>query len=223
MITEIINIIPKKINNTHVKLNLRKNINFSYGAWNDIVKKEYENYDYFIFNEDDYVFVQDRWDDYLVNKFNSKDNMGYLGMGVRELHIDDNRKTQLGYKEYKSVRESFHSVGITSSDNIKRILKDKGSLIPNIEINDYYGKENHRIEDTQTLWSTQYYEYGMENYDVRNEYEVEFQLTDRNEDVWYLFTWNKDKLIKNFVTILKPSWVWYRCDDYDYQKQYEYE
>jgi hypothetical protein len=222
LISEVINLIPKKINNSNVKINIRKNINFSYGAWNEIVKKEIENYDYFIFNEDDYVFVQDKWDEYLINKFNSKNSMGYLGMGVRELHIDIDRKTKLGYGDYKSVRESFHSVGITSKSNIKKILNDKDNLIPTVEIKDYYGEEDHRIEDTQTMWSVQFYKYGMENFDIRNEYKAEFQLTDRNEDVWYLFTWNEDTLIKNFVTILQPGWSWYVCNDYEYQKQNEY-
>jgi len=222
LLSEAINNIPKKINNSEVKINIRENHDFSYGAWNEIVKKEIDNYDYFIFNEDDYVFIQNNWDEYLVKKFNSKENMGYLGMAVRELHVYPETKKLLGYEDYDTVRESFHSVGITSSDNLKLLLSKKGDLIEKNKINKY-DSENGCIELTQTKWSSQYYEIGKENFDVRNEYAVDFQLTDREQDIWRLFGWNEEKIIESLRTVLQPFHFWYRCDDYDYQKQKEYE
>ena len=222
LLSEAINLIPKKINDTKTKINIRNNFDFSYGAWNEIVKKEKDNFDYFIFLEDDYVFSEPKWDSYLLNKFKSKSNMGYLGMAVRELHVYPEIKTEMGYDMYESIRESFHSVGMTSSENIKKILNKNGSLIEEKNTKEY-GHED-RIELTQTRWSAQYYEYGLENFDVRNEYAVEFQLTDRSEDIWKLFfEWNDKILIKSLRTILQPNYVWYRCDDYDYQRQKEYE
>jgi len=222
LLSKAINITPKKIGNSEIKINIRENYDFSYGAWNEITKKEIENYDYFIFNEDDYVFTQNNWDDYLVKKFNSKDNMGYLGMAVRELHIYPEVKKILGYENYETVRESFHSVGITSSDNLKLLFNKKGNLIEENKSNSY-NTEKGRIELTQTRWSAQYYEIGKENFDVRNEYQVDFQLTDRKEDIWRLFHWNEEKIMMSLRTVLQPNHTWYMCYDYDYQKQKEYE
>lgn len=222
LLSKAINITPKKIGNSEIKINIRENHDFSYGAWNDITKKEIENYDYFIFNEDDYVFTQDNWDDYLVKKFNSKDNMGYLGMAVRELHIYPEVKKMLGYDDYDTIRESFHSAGITSRDNLKLLFNKKGSLIEENKINNY-NTEKGRIELTQSRWSAQYYEIGKENFDVRNEYQVEFQLTDKEEDIWRLFHWNEEKIIVSLRTVLQPNYIWYICYDNDYLKQKEYE
>jgi hypothetical protein len=129
LLSEAINLIPKKINDSKTKINIRNNFDFSYGAWNEITKKEKDNFDYFIFLEDDYVFSEPKWDSYLLNKFKSKSNMGYLGMAVRELHVYPEIKTEMGYDKYESIRESFHSVGMTSSENIKKILDKNGSLI----------------------------------------------------------------------------------------------
>lgn len=229
ILSEALNIIPKNVGKSEIKVNIRKNLDFSYGAYEEIVRKEVMNYKYFIFNEDDYVFVQDNWDDYLINKFESRDNTGYIGMAVRDLSLYPTVKKELGYENYSSVREAFHSVGMTSSENLIRLLIKKGNLI-----NGYghkgYDEENIRIEKTQSRWSAQFCEIGKINYDVRNEYNVEFQLTDRKEDIWRLFNhhedetiWNEKTLIRSLRTVLQPNYSWYRCNDYDYQKQKEYE
>lgn len=215
LINEALKIIPKNINKTKVIVNIRENFDFSYGAWSDIVEKEIDNFDYFIFNEDDYIFNIEKWDTYLVNKFKNNLNCGYLGMAVRE--INDQFKKIMGYETYPLVKESFHSVGITSSENLKKIIDKKGSLIERKNINKY---EHETIEDaieiTQSKWSCQFYEIGLENYDVRNEYAVEFQLTDRIENIWRLF-WNNDEvIIKSLFTILEDSYTWYSSYDHDY-------
>ena len=72
--SEIFRIVPKKIKNCKVEVTFRENIGMSYGAFSDIFKSNLDRYDYYIFNEDDYVFINPNWDTYLVNKFESNKN-----------------------------------------------------------------------------------------------------------------------------------------------------
>jgi hypothetical protein len=216
LFNEALNIIPKYINNTIVKVNIRENHDFSYGAWNDVVKKELDNFTHFIFNEDDYIFNIDKWDEYLLKKYTSLNDCGYLGMGVR--NIPEKYKKILGYDNYPEIKESFHSVGMVSSENVKKILNIKNNLIEVKKINKYeHDTEVDSIESTQTKWSSQYYDLGLKNYDVREDYAVEFQLTDRNEDIWRLFWWNENVILKNLFTILEKSYVWYQSYETEYQ------
>jgi hypothetical protein len=83
-VSEIVRITPKFIQGSEVVINLRENYGMSYGAWSDVYTKYQDSFDYYIFNEDDYFFIEDNWDDYLIKKFNSLDNCGYLCMVVRE-------------------------------------------------------------------------------------------------------------------------------------------
>lgn len=220
LFNQAIKLIPDYINNTKVLINIRKNHDFSYGAWNEIVKKEVENYTHFIFGEDDYVFNIDRWDEYLVKKYESLKDCGYLGMGVRNV-LTKNRERLIEYKNYSELKESFHSIGMVSSKNIKKILKIKENLIEIKKLNKYESEVNgDRIERTQTKWSCQYYEVGLKNYDIRDDYAVEFQLTDRIENIWRLFWWNDKIIIKSLFTILQPNYTWYMTYDEDYQLNY---
>ena len=50
-LSEAIQIIPKRIQNTDVEINIRKNVGMSYGAFSDIFGKYQDKYDYYIFNE----------------------------------------------------------------------------------------------------------------------------------------------------------------------------
>ena len=43
----------------------------SYAAFNDVYTKYRTDFDYYIFNEDDYYFNVNNFDTYLINKFNS--------------------------------------------------------------------------------------------------------------------------------------------------------
>ena len=54
----------------------------SYGAWSDVFKKYQDKFNYYIFNEDDYFFVEDNWDDYLIK--NGWDN-NYIKKGFNKL------------------------------------------------------------------------------------------------------------------------------------------
>ena len=201
LLNKALELIPDRINNSKVKINIRENIGFSYGAWNDIVLKEIKNYKYFIFNEDDYFFVQNNWDDYLINKYNSKDNTGYLAMGVRPL-LNDN-----------TYRDTFHSVGISSSVSLQKIIDKFGCLLSRPLSKDVTYYEGMAM---QSAWSQLYKSVGLTNYDVRDDYQVEFGLTDRKEDIWRLWEWNENILIKNSKSMFQPSHTWFICSDNEY-------
>ena len=58
-ISDIVKITPKFIGESEIVINLRENYGMSYGAWSDVFKKYQDKFDYYIFNEDDYFFVED--------------------------------------------------------------------------------------------------------------------------------------------------------------------
>ena len=201
ILNKALKLIPKHINGSKTEVNIRKNNGFSYGAWNEIVIKEIENYDYFIFNEDDYFFTQDNWDSYLVDKYKSKEDIGYLAMGVRP---------------HNNFKFPFHSVGMSSKENIKKVIGKFGNLIGEEYLDSLLYVEGEQLQQT---WGELYSKVGLVNYDVRDNYQVEFGLTDRKEDLWKLWTWNKNILIKNAITILQPyRYTWWVCHDLEYQQ-----
>jgi len=73
-VSEIFAITPKQIGSAEVILSFRENFGLSYGGWNDTFKKYKDKYDYYIFNEDDYFFIEPNWDTYLVNKYEKSEN-----------------------------------------------------------------------------------------------------------------------------------------------------
>lgn len=213
LLTDALNLTPKYINNTKIAINIRKNKGMSYGAWNDIIKQELDNFDYYIFNEDDYFFVEDNWDTYLINKYNSYKDCGYLAMGVRP-----------NYFHNKIVNNAFHSVGMVSLKNIKKVLSEQKDLI--ISNNYYNNIDEYYIEtqENQQHFVNQYHLYGLKNYDIREDYKVEFGLVamDRKEDIWILWDWNKKYFIKNAKSILQPNYTWWKTFDPLYLQDVSY-
>lgn len=206
LLNEALKLVPEYINGSKVIINIRENKGFSYGAWNDITLKEIENYKYFIYVEDDYVFVQDTWDSYLINKYNQNPDTGYLAMGVRKNGQDKHRFL-------------FHPYGIASSKSMKKVIDKFGSLInqPYLEKTNY-----HEGGDLQDVWGKLYCEVGLKNYDIRDDYRVEFALTDRPQDIWKLWWWNKNLFIKSILTIYEQNYTWWKCFDPQYQKDYKF-
>jgi len=206
LLNEAFKLIPDTINDSKVKISIRENKGFSYGAWNDIVSIEINNYDYFIFNEDDYFFNQPKWDSYLVNKYKSKEDIGYLAMGVRPHH--------------NNFRSTFHSVGMSSRESIKKVIEKFGNLTGEKYLDSSLYEEGQHLQDT---WGELYSKVGLVNYDVRDDYQVEFGLTDRKEDIWKLWEWNENILIKNSITILSPHrYFWFICHDREYLEGYTF-
>jgi hypothetical protein len=70
--------LPTKIQNTPVTVLRRENNGQSYGSYSHCFAKYREEFDYYIFIEDDYVIVQDNFDEILVNMYRAKSDCGYL-------------------------------------------------------------------------------------------------------------------------------------------------
>lgn len=180
IINEYINKIPKKINNSDVEIVLRKNNGFSYGAWSEFTLKNLEKYDYFIYNEDDYFFIQDNFDDYLINTFNNYENCGYLCSVSRE---------PMGWNNFN--KHAGFAPGITSKEKIKIVI-DEFEKISKIQGNSYNLGESIQIDFTNCFVKK-----GLDIYDVRENYRIPFSTTLESEpDIIYFFDYNhKDLLI----------------------------
>lgn len=79
-LTEIFFVISKdNIINTHVeKINnityiYRKNRNLSFGGWVEVSKMFKDKFDYYIYCEDDYVFIKDNFDKIMIDQYNKKE------------------------------------------------------------------------------------------------------------------------------------------------------
>ena len=132
-IPEINDLIPNRIQNTKVTTILRKNIGMSYGAWDEVFQNYKNDFDYYIFNEDDYNFVQDNWDQYLVNKFNFYGDCGYVCPMVKE---------PMPHSNYK--KNTIHSTGISSGKVLNKLL-DTYKELPHSKDQNYKGGEASQL------------------------------------------------------------------------------
>lgn len=210
--SEIFNIIPKSIQGADCEINLRENFGISYGAWSDLFIKYKSNYDYYIFNEDDYFFIENNWDDYLINKHNSYNDCGYLCMVLREPH---------SWNGFRKIAGS--SVGIASTETLMQIYEKHGKL-PSIskldEITDIY-EAGH---DVQNKFGFSFLEIGKNIYDVRDDYKILFSKGEPpnfNEhiDVWKFFDWN-DKFLNVPAQYFTGSYTYYDCFDLEFLSDY---
>ena len=158
----------------------------SYSAWSEAFKKHTTQYDYYIFNEDDYFFIENNWDRYLTNKYNSYPDCGYLCPIMREPHYWNQFRKHAG-----------HSVGIASTKNI---LKLKNGL-PHSTPTDYT-----TTEEIQKQFSFSFLEAGLNIYDIRDDYRVAFAWTeDDGNDIWRFFWWNEKDLIQPAIDMAREG------------------
>jgi hypothetical protein len=156
LVKDIFNIIPKKIKNSNIILNFRENYGMSYGAFSDIFKIYNNQFDYYIFNEDDYIFTQNNWDTYLTEKFNSIVNCGYLSMIV-----SDNNSN--------FPKHASHSTGISSYKVLSELINKYGEL-PHSKATSYPDNETKgQVSQTNSIFKLGY---GL--YDIRDDYRVLF-------------------------------------------------
>lgn len=160
-LSEAVNLIPKTIQQTNVEINIRQNYGMSYGAFSDAFAKYMDKYDYYIFNEDDYMIVQDNFDEYLVNKFNSLPNCGYLCGLVREI------------AHYQINRHAGMSSGISSYECLKKVFDQYGEL-PHSKGKDYETNE----KEGQTPQTSELIKLGYDIYDIREDYRQLFWTGD---------------------------------------------
>ena len=212
-LSEVYSITPKQIQGAEVEINIRENVGISYGAWSDTFKKYKSEYDYYVFNEDDYFFVQHDWDSYLVNKHDSYDDCGLLCMHVAEPDSWNNYKKHAG-----------GSGGISSSETLMKIYSKYGKL-PSLDKN-LIGKEGNYEGwgNIQVNFGFAFLEVGLNIYDFRDDYAVLFQKlapewANRPDiDCWVYFPWNHKYIsVAPFYFEKPPYWM---CGDLEFTESY---
>ena len=212
-LSEVYSITPKQIQGVEVEINIRENVGISYGAWSDCFKKYKSEYDYYVFNEDDYFFVQHDWDNYLVNKHNSYDDCGYLCMHVAEPDSWNNYKKHAG-----------SSVGIASSETLMKIW-NKHKKLPSLSKNLIGDEGNYEgWSNVQINFGFAFLEVGLNVYDVRDDYAVLFQKDlpawANKPDIkdWIYFQWNP-KYLSVTASFFNPFKYWI-CIDLEFRETY---
>lgn len=209
-ISQLHALIPRSIQGADVDINIRKNEGISYGAWSDLFLKYKSEFDYYVFNEDDYFFVEDNWDTYLVDKYNSYEDCGYLCMLARE---------PLKWCGYR--KNAGNSVGIASFKALIKIVHKYGEL-PHPKSK----KEYDNWEEGQHQFSFAFLEVGYNIYDVREDYAVLGSWESPKGfkpycDTWRHHNWNKKYLcVASFM--FDPNHTrYYICNNFEMRQNYQ--
>lgn len=204
ILNEAIKLIPKKIRNTEIQITIRENVGMSYGAFSELALKEKDNFDYFIFNEDDYFLIQPNWDEYLIRKFNQNPDTGYFCAFMREPDNWNNHRCHAG-----------HCFGITNSVSLQKVYDVFGKLPCDLDTNNYKTQE-----DVQIRFSNCFESVGLKIYDIREEYRLGFAMTEQlDRDIWRLFWWNDKDLIVPALLIFGKAHLWWESFDGPFQKR----
>jgi hypothetical protein len=197
ILSSALKIIPKRIKNTEVDVLIRRNSGLSCGAFSDAFETYRNTYDYFIFNEDDYFPIEKNWDEYLIRKYNSLPDSGYLSAVVNER------------KESNKIRKyAGHCFGVSSTKNLNRVFEKYGKLPHPSETNNYSVQEEDQIQFTYS-----FEEMGLKNYDIREEYRFSFYNYSPGEDIWRFFWWNEKDLVVPALIQFGYPYTWYQSFD----------
>lgn len=206
--SEVYSIIPKSIQGAEVEINIRKNVGASYAAWSDLFDKYRSKYDYYIFSEDDYFFIEPNWDNYLVNKFKSYDDCGYLSLLVRE---------PMGWNGYRKF--AANSVGISSTEILTQIYSKYGGLA-------YTSDENYdEWEQIMIEFSNRFIKEGYNLYDIRDDYsmlsnDISPPGFEPKCNMWKHHFWNEKLLCVTSKHYVDGS-RYFMCFDREYNKDYQ--
>lgn len=197
-VNEAMKIVPKKLQNTPVEVHLRKNVGLSYGAFSDTFYRLRSEYDYFIFNEDDYFLVENNWDEYLIRKYNSLPNTGYLCAIQRD------------EAPWKGDRiHAGHSFGIASTSSLNAVW-DLYNCLPHFDGSNDYDSQ----EEAQREFGYSFVKAGLRVYDIREDYRVAIARTEEGtEDVWRWFWWNEKDLVVPAILAYGKYHTWYESFD----------
>ena len=152
--------LPSKIGNADVQLIEQPNKGMSYGLF-DLAYRTYKDaFDYYILLEDDYTFVMNNFDAFLIKRFKAKKNCGYL----------------CGYIE-QSSQHAVSITGIVSKESLQSVFCAYSSLphamskksAGNYPANEYYG---------QYSFSKAFSACGMKLYDIASDCNVPFWSLD---------------------------------------------
>jgi hypothetical protein len=202
-INEALKLIPSNIQNTPIEVVIRENKGFSYSAFSEAFSNNRDKYDYFIFNEDDYFLVENNWDEYLIRKYHTFPDPGYLCAIQRDEDEWNNYKSHAG-----------HTFGIASTLALNKVWEKYGCLPNSYEIN-YEIQQKVQID-----FSHAFFEVGLRVYDIREDYRVSFAMTRViDQDIWRWFWWNEKDLIVPAIILLNKPYTWYKSFDGPMQRR----
>lgn len=215
-ISEIFKITPKKIGSANIVVSVRPNIGMSYGAWSDLFVKYQTEFDYYIFNEDDYFFVEPNWDQYLIAKYKNSPNCGYLCMHVRNPDLWN------GYQKHAG-----HSSGIASTENLLKVYNEHNCLPHNATPTNYIkgvnAQDYREGENSQNIFSFAFIKLGMNVLDISDDYRLQFSMTEPHDpDIWRLYWWNDKDLILPAKLIFNAEHRWYSSWDLEFTQDLIY-
>lgn len=198
IVNESLRIIPNSIGRAEVEVFIRENKGLSYGSFSDHFDRLRDFYDYFIFNEDDYFLVQNNWDEYLIRKYNSLPDSGYLCAIQRDEDEWNQNRSHAG-----------HCFGIASKEALNAVWKEYGCLPHSNESNDY---DLQQIVQQEFGYS--FFKVGLRVYDIREEYRVAFALNDNESpDIWRWFWWKEKDLIVPAILAFDKPYTWWESWD----------
>lgn len=208
-LSKVYEIVPKSIQNASVEISIRENKGYSYGAWSDVFLKYKDKYDYYVFVEDDYMFIEPNWDTYLVNKFESYPDCGYLCMLVRE---------PLEWCGWR--KNAGNSIGISSSEVLMRIINKFGKL-PHHELSEVYDE----AVEGQHRFSFSFLQLGYNLYDVRDDYAIlgSWESPDWYKpkcEVWKHHDWNEKYLCVSVRYFGDDRDLYYICNNQEFKKEH---
>jgi len=202
-LNDALKIIPKKVQNTEIEILIRENTGFSYAAFSEAFRLNKDKYDYFIFNEDDYFVVENNWDEYLISKYNSLPKSGYL------CPLQRDGEEWNGYKIHAG-----HCFGIASTKSLNKVWGKYGKL-PHKLNNDYSAQEKVQHDFTYA-----FFEVGLRIYDIREDYRVQFAMTEKDgHDVWRLFWWNEKDFIVPAIILMGKAHTWRQSFDSSFERR----
>jgi hypothetical protein len=117
---------PDKIGRTPVKFHQRSNHGFSYGAFDFAVKRYWDEFDYYIFLEDDQIIIEDNFDKFLIEEFERHPQCSYLCALYERGH-------------------AALSFGITSINILKKVINKHGQLPNYRDYNNYPAADRSQI------------------------------------------------------------------------------
>lgn len=200
---EALELIPPQIQGAKCRVIMRENGGFSYGAWGEALN--YVENDYYIFNEDDYFFIEPNWDTYLIKSFKTQPNCGAFGMWVRP----------------GEVEHFAHSSFCTSNKIISEIKSKYGGFTFNNQQKTNYetGQEN------QMFFVQNIIKAGYRLYDIREDYRLNFAMTqiwEHQEGLWIQRLWweNEKSLMIPDIIAWEENHMWWGPDDDRLQKNF---
>jgi hypothetical protein len=162
------------ISKTDIEIHRRPNIGVSYGAWSELFSKYADNFDYFFTMEDDYLYVEDNFDQTMIDMFHENEDTAFLcgivgtGHGSDDVHAGS-------------------SNGITTGEVIRKCLQH--GRFPHSGVKHDYNNWSFG----QVKWSQHFFHAGKIR-DITHKYAIPFAYNGQVR--WYYCIENDYKVLQ---------------------------